>query len=162
MSCNRDEADSWILRQLQRAETNEGLSFAITQTADDAALGYVGLLFRPKLESGIVGVCREDALSDPPGVVFQRQPGNVGIGYWMIERARGEGRASRAVALVSHWALTDGGLIRIEALTDPAHVASQRVVERAGFKREGCLRSYLIINGQRTDAIIYSLLADDL
>ena len=41
-------------------------------------------------------------------------------------------------------------------------MASQRVLEKAGFQREGYLRSYLVFDQQRTDALIYSLLPSDL
>jgi RimJ/RimL family protein N-acetyltransferase len=35
-------------------------------------------------------------------------------------------------------------------------------LEKAGFQREGHLRSYLVFEGQRADALIYSLLPSDL
>jgi RimJ/RimL family protein N-acetyltransferase len=39
---------------------------------------------------------------------------------------------------------------------------SQRVLEKAGFRREGHLRSYLVFDQQRADALMYSLLPSDL
>ena len=44
----------------------------------------------------------------------------------------------------------------------PDHVVSQRVLETVGFTREGSLRSYLVFETRRTDALIYSLLPGDL
>jgi len=41
-------------------------------------------------------------------------------------------------------------------------VASQRVLESAGFQREGHLRSFLVFDDCRADAIVYSLLPSDL
>jgi RimJ/RimL family protein N-acetyltransferase len=41
-------------------------------------------------------------------------------------------------------------------------MASQRVLEKAGFKREGCLRSYLGFDTRRADAFVYSLVSRDL
>lgn len=76
----------------------------------------------------------------------------------MIERARGRGLASRAVSLLSGWALSDAGIARVEALVEPDNTASQRVLERAGFTREGQLGSYLAVQGGRADAVIYSRL----
>jgi RimJ/RimL family protein N-acetyltransferase len=86
----------------------------------------------------------------------------VAIGYWLVPRARGRGLGSRAVARLSHWALTDAALERIEALVVPGNVPSQRVLEKAGFRREGLLRSYLVLGSRRADAFIYSLLPGDL
>jgi [ribosomal protein S5]-alanine N-acetyltransferase len=80
------------------------------------------------------------------------------------KRARRRGLASGAVALLTRWALADAGMVRIEALVEPGNVASQWVVENAGFQREGLLRAYidLELDGRRSDAYIYSLLADDM
>ena len=54
-------------------------------------------------------------------------------------------------------------MTRIEALVEPDNIASQRVLEHAGFRREGpCARtSTSQPDGRRTDALIYSLLPDD-
>jgi ribosomal-protein-alanine N-acetyltransferase len=67
------------------------------------------------------------------------------------------------VSLLVRWAIDDVGMARIEALVEPGNIASQRVLEHAGFQREGCLRSYLVLqpDGRRTDALVYSLLPDD-
>jgi RimJ/RimL family protein N-acetyltransferase len=92
----------------------------------------------------------------------RRQPGTVELGYWLIERARGRRRASRAVALLARWALTNAGLARVQAHVEPDNVASQRVLESVGFRREGHLRSYLVFDARRADALIYSLLPSDL
>jgi RimJ/RimL family protein N-acetyltransferase len=132
-----DEGLAWIERQWKRADEGDGLSLAIADARSHAALGAIVLLLR-------------------------RQPGTAELGYWLIESARGRGVGSRAVALVARWALTDGGLDRLEALVVPENLASQRVLERAGFRREGHLRSYLVFGTRREDALIYSLLPSDL
>jgi RimJ/RimL family protein N-acetyltransferase len=91
-----------------------------------------------------------------------RQAGTVEIGYWLIPRVRDRGIGSRAVRLLARWAVTEAPLARIEALVVPDNIASQRVLEKAGFRREGHLRSYLVFERQRADALIYSLLPSDL
>jgi RimJ/RimL family protein N-acetyltransferase len=91
-----------------------------------------------------------------------RRPGSVEIGYWLIPRARGRGLGSRAVGLLARWAVTEAPLARVEALVVPDNIASQRVLEKAGFRREGHLRSYLVFERRRADALIYSLLPSDL
>jgi hypothetical protein len=80
----------------------------------------------------------------------------------LVERARGRGFGSRAVALLALWAVTTAGLARVEALVVPDNIASQRVLEKAGFQREGHLRSYLVFETRRADAFVYSLLPSDL
>jgi RimJ/RimL family protein N-acetyltransferase len=47
----------------------------------------------------------------------------------------------------------------VEGLT--GNTISQRVAKRAGFSREGLLRSHALIKGRRRDMIVFSLLTDD-
>jgi RimJ/RimL family protein N-acetyltransferase len=58
--------------------------------------------------------------------------------------------------------LTELGVERLYLTTAPDNIASQRVAERAGFTREGLLRSHLPIPGGRRDSVMYSLLPGDL
>jgi RimJ/RimL family protein N-acetyltransferase len=62
------------------------------------------------------------------------------IGYSMAPRFRGRGVATRAVRLLSAWAF-EVGVRRLVAGTAPDNVASQRVLEKAGFARETVERS---------------------
>jgi [ribosomal protein S5]-alanine N-acetyltransferase len=130
------EGLAWIERQWSRHDEGTGLSQAIAEAASNEALGA--------------------------GVLMARQPGIVEIGYWLIPRARGRGFGSRAVGLLARWAVTEAPLARVEALVVPDNIASQRVLEKAGFRREGHLRSYLVFERQRADALFYSLLPSDL
>jgi RimJ/RimL family protein N-acetyltransferase len=84
------------------------------------------------------------------------------VGYWLLPEARGKGLATRAVRLVSRWALRDVGLGRLGLLTEPSNLGSLRVAERSGFHREGLLRSYAEIDGRRVDYACFSLLPGDL
>jgi RimJ/RimL family protein N-acetyltransferase len=80
-----------------------------------------------------------------------------------LEDGRGKGRATRAVRLIASWALPEMRLGRLQLHTDPENVASQRVAERAGFTREGVLRGYNgRRHGTRADAVVYSLVPQDL
>ena len=84
------------------------------------------------------------------------------FGYWLKKEARGRGIASRALRLLARWAATEYGLARLQLVVEVRNIASIRVAERAGFEREGLLRSYLTIKGTRRDVYMYSLLAEDL
>lgn len=149
------EGRAWIARQQARAADGLGLSLAIASAADSVAVGYVGLLYRPQIESG--------PRPAPAGdLAFRRQAGRFGIGYWVLERARGRGVATRAVRLLSRWALESADGVRVEALVDPRNEPSWRVAEAAGFRREGRLRGYLELDGRDVDAFAYSLVRADL
>ncbi len=86
------------------------------------------------------------------------------IGYILEPHGRGHGYATRAVRLLAHWVLDDLGVGRLQARTHPDNVASQRVLERVGFQREGLARAgnYLPVSGERTDALMWSLLPGEI
>jgi RimJ/RimL family protein N-acetyltransferase len=84
------------------------------------------------------------------------------VGYWLLPEARGQGLMTRALVLVTRWAFAELGLRRIGLLADPRNAASVNVAERAGFRREGVLRSWVDVNGERVDHVSYSLLSADL
>ena len=50
----------------------------------------------------------------------------------------------------------------MQLLTEPENLASQRVAEKAGFRREALLRSYVELKGRRRDVYMYALLREDL
>lgn len=85
------------------------------------------------------------------------------VGYWLAAEARGRGVTAAALLALSRWAFEELGLGRVELVTDPDNVASQRVAEKAGFTREGVLRSILVDrDGSRRDGVMFSLLPGDL
>ena len=85
------------------------------------------------------------------------------VGYWVAREARGRGVCTRALRLLAGWAFADLGLGRLELVTDPDNRASQRVAEKAGFRREGVLRAHLPHrDGSRRDSVIFSLLPGEL
>lgn len=81
------------------------------------------------------------------------------IGYWMGERYAGQGLMSEALLLVVDYAFETLLLHRIEAACIPENARSMHLLEKAGFQREGLLRSYLRINNVWHDHFLYSLIA---
>lgn len=83
------------------------------------------------------------------------------IGYWTGEKFAGQGFMFEAVRLLCDHAFETLRLHRIEAACIPDNLRSIRVLEKAGFRREGLLRSYLRINGEWHDHYLYALIAQD-
>lgn len=63
--------------------------------------------------------------------------GGADIGYWIGPEHRGRGHATRAVRLLTAWALNQHGLRHVRATVDPGNRASIAVLHRAGFRAEG-------------------------
>jgi RimJ/RimL family protein N-acetyltransferase len=108
-----------------------------------------------------------DAASDEPageiGVHYQEPPtGQAMIEYAMHPAWRGRGYPVRAARLVADWAFRSTGIARLIAGTLPENTASQRVLEKAGFRREGYLRGRLPgPAGTRLDDVLFALLPTD-
>lgn len=83
------------------------------------------------------------------------------LGYWMGERHAGAGHMGRAVRLVTRYAFEAEGLHRLEAACLPSNPASNALLAKSGFRREGLLRNYLMIAGRWEDHYLYALLAED-
>jgi len=84
-------------------------------------------------------------------------------GYWVEASARGRGICTRALRVLSRWALDELELQRLDLITDRDNVASQRCAERVGFRREGVLRAHLRHpDGRIRDSVMFSLLPGEL
>jgi RimJ/RimL family protein N-acetyltransferase len=81
----------------------------------------------------------------------------VEIGYWLYPQARGQGLATRIARRLAEHAFSLG-VERVEAYVNVGNDASNRVLERAGFTREGVVRSLPVPDGTRVDKTLYSLL----
>jgi RimJ/RimL family protein N-acetyltransferase len=93
--------------------------------------------------------------------LFDPMRDTVELGYWLFVDARGRGVATRAVrALVedSH----SRGIVRVEAHVRLGNIASERVLERAGFRREGVKRRLLRHGSTRVDATLFAIVAPDV
>jgi RimJ/RimL family protein N-acetyltransferase len=78
------------------------------------------------------------------------------IGYWLGCAHWGRGIATAAVRAVTAHALSDLGLKRVYALPFARNVASCRVLEKAGYAREGYLRNAAIKDGELLDEVLYA------
>jgi [ribosomal protein S5]-alanine N-acetyltransferase len=84
------------------------------------------------------------------------------IGYRIKANERGKGFATEAVKLlVGYLFSTNKGIERLESITDTENVASQRVLEKNGFKREGRLRKRSQNKMEYRDEWIYGLLREE-
>ena len=96
------------------------------------------------------------------GAIEVRLGAEGSIGYWVAPEARGRGVGTRALRLLARWAVTEGGVERLELTTHPENIASQRVAEKCGFVREAVLRSHIRFREGRRDSVLFSLLPSDL
>lgn len=143
-----ENADEYVARQPRRAALDLGVSLAIARSRTNQPVGQIGLWLRAQAPDGSTSY-REEA------------HGRASIGYWIAPDERGHGYASAALEAVSRWALTLEAVSRLELFIEPTNEPSWRVAQRAGFHREGRLRSWQRIGETRRDMFVYSRLPDD-
>jgi 8-oxo-dGTP pyrophosphatase MutT (NUDIX family) len=86
----------------------------------------------------------------------------VGQLTWATDPGRrGRGIATRAVRLLTGYALQEQGLARVQAYVDPGDHASLRIAGRSGLRREGVLRGLRAGGDDRADLVVYARLATD-
>lgn len=82
------------------------------------------------------------------------------IGYWLGEAYWGRGIATTAVRSLAQRALDETDLYRLFANVFSSNPASMRVLEKAGFQREGILRRAVVKEGVLLDTVVYALTRD--
>lgn len=80
----------------------------------------------------------------------------IAVEYW------GQGITTRAVKMAIPQVFDDfPEIIRLQAFANVENKASQRVLEKAGFTKEGLLRKYFYLKGNIQDVVVFSLLSTD-
>jgi RimJ/RimL family protein N-acetyltransferase len=82
------------------------------------------------------------------------------IGYWLGEAHWGRGIVTEALILVTEHAFRDLNLLRLFAVPFSDNMPSIRVLEKAGYRREGILRSSSVKYGEPRDQALYARVND--
>lgn len=103
-------------------------------------------------------IATEDELIGAVGLVLQEDVyrRSAEIGYWLGEPYWGRGIATEAVREVTRHALEELGLIRVFAQIFETNPASMRVLEKAGYVREGRMRKAVVKRGRVLDQLLYA------
>jgi ribosomal-protein-alanine N-acetyltransferase len=84
------------------------------------------------------------------------------IGYWLGQRFWSRGIMTAAVRAVTEYGFEQFSLTRVYALPFVTNVASHRVLEKAGYAREGLLRRSAIKDGIVLDQVVFAITDHDL
>jgi ribosomal-protein-alanine N-acetyltransferase len=82
------------------------------------------------------------------------------VGYWIGRAFWGRGIAVEAVRATTHYAFTQLGLARVFAVPFANTTRSVRVLEKAGFVREGMMRRSAVKDGVLLDQLLYAAYDD--
>ncbi len=83
------------------------------------------------------------------------------MGYSIIPNERRKGYCTEAVKIAVDYLFLSKPVVRIQAHTNTKNASSQRVLEKAGFKREGTVRKRIFVRGNWQDEFLYSILREE-
>jgi RimJ/RimL family protein N-acetyltransferase len=83
------------------------------------------------------------------------------IGYALVPSERGKGYCTEALKIMVDYLFLSKDIMRIQVQTDLKNAASQKALEKAGFKKEGILRKSFFMRGEWTDDLLYSILREE-
>jgi ribosomal-protein-alanine N-acetyltransferase len=86
---------------------------------------------------------------------------SANVGYWVVEGRNGLGYATEALGGAVTFAFDELQLHRVQAAVMPRNVASTRVVEKNGFRREGLAERYLLIGERWEDHAIFAITREE-
>jgi ribosomal-protein-alanine N-acetyltransferase len=161
------ETPRLLIRELQ---TGEGE--AVFKTSTFSELGAESYVEEARLESekaprsvfylGIVQKesqkligCLEYQVFDPYHLIGE-------IGYWIGPQFQKQGFATEAVQAMTKYFFRHFKVERIQATSAPENSFSHRVLEKAGYQKEGYLRKNLRIGNERRDSLLFAVLREDL
>jgi len=87
--------------------------------------------------------------------------GTAKLGYWIASEHHGNGYATAAARLLVDYGFREQRLHKVYADTFAFNEASQRVLEKVGFEREGVHRDQGFVDGEHVDVYRHGLLRDD-
>jgi len=82
---------------------------------------------------------------------------NAELGYWLGEAYWGKGIITKAITEMIQFAFTTFDITRIYARPFGTNLASQRVLEKAGFTLEARIEKNIFKNGEFLDELIYAV-----
>ena len=94
-------------------------------------------------------------------VVTNWDHGLAEAGYALSTPYQQRGLMAQALNQLLADVFLNSRLERVEARCSIGNVASQKVLERVGFRREGRLRGYFVLDGERVDNYLYAILRSD-
>jgi len=133
-----EESRAWIESQPEKLGKGTDYNFAIFDSSNGSYLGGCGL----------------------NDIDYSNRVAN--LGYWVKTSQTRKGIATAVTLLLARFAFDELKLNRVEIVIVVGNIASERVAEKTGATKEGVLRNRLMVNGNPSDATMFSLIPRDL
>jgi RimJ/RimL family protein N-acetyltransferase len=133
-----DDTRAWVEQQPERWERGTDYNFTIRESSTGMHLGGCGL----------------------DGIQVDFKVAN--LGYWVRTSRTRQGIATTVTGILARFAFDELKLNRVEIVIAVGNKASLRVAEKAGAVKEGILRNRLTLPGGPSDAVMHSLIPEDM
>jgi ribosomal-protein-alanine N-acetyltransferase len=141
----------WARDHLTQRAFRERVYWAARAISEERA--YPFFLIRQE-DRAVIGAITVDNIRRGPAM-------SATVGYWLGESVTGLGYMTEALSAVRDFVFADLGLSRLEAGCLPENAASQRLLARCGFVREGEAPAYLQIAGRWRTHVLFAVLRED-
>ncbi len=135
---SKQESIDWISMQMDAWDYGNEFSFFILENSTEKLIGGIGI----------------------NQIVKEHKMGN--LGYWIRTGYSCKGIATAATKMCARFGFEELKLNRIEIIAATENYASIRVAEKVGAIREAILRNRLVVNDKVLDAVLFSLIPDDI
>ena len=128
-----DKTERWFDNNIGRTDRYDGVI-----EADGTAVGLIGLL----------SIDRKSSKAE----------------YYILmgeKRFKGKGIAREATLSILSYGFNDLGLNRIYLFTETENKAAQKLFDKVGFVKEGCLKNDILSHGKYADRYVYAILKED-
>ena len=132
-----ENIEAFIRKSQKFARNKTSFVFGITEPDADEVIGTIGVL----------------------AVSYVHKKAE--IGYWLAKKFRGRGIMFEAVGLILKFCFIKLKLQRVQAVTLPDNVISQKLLKTCGFKYEGRQRNYYFHRKRIKDAYMYAITVGD-
>ena len=120
-------------------------------------LSYVGEVPRTHYELAIVDRETGEVIGNASLLQRSAEVSEASIGYTLRRDQWGKGFATEVARALVSFGFDDLGLRKLVATTSPANLASQRVLEKAGFRKEAFLEKNVLQRGVWRDSVLFSI-----
>jgi len=135
---------------------------------DEEVYRIVGELSKSwKLTQGVwngLVICLSDDDTAVGEIVFRVedwQHQRAELGYRLSDTVAGKGVCTQAAHLLINYLFHEIGFFKVAAKCDPRNIASYKVMEKLGFKREAFFKGHYLMGNEWTDQYDYGLLASE-
>lgn len=138
----------WVPATQSVADVEAFIATTLQQVADNS--GFQTAIRAGEEIVGVIGMHKIDWRNK-----------STSLGYWLAEKAQGQGIMTKACAAYISHSFSELGLHRVEIRCATENTKSRAIPERLGFTAEGTVRQVESINGGYLSHVVYSLLSTE-